>query len=308
MTEQHLLEAVQFGNLQKVRAGLEQKLDPNYADDEGNYTLVHWASQEGFVDIIKLLVQFGADVDAYFLGYITALYSAAGDGNLEVVKALVGCGADVNNTQKIGTALHNAVTWSNKDIAEFLLASGANVNAADDEGTSPLRQAISRNYIDMAELLVSYGAQKHVTEAVGLSETVRVCNAALNRLDELGLKQLGKVEQVLVCVLTLKFEVEERGFEHFYSNPSGDLANEMLPALKRIGATHTRKLMKQANALFDDGKLPKEREARVEIMACSKKLRTKLDKLSDNFLDDKDDLRELLDKFVAENRPLLPSR
>lgn len=75
MKEKDLLQAVQFGNLKRVKSGLKQGLNPNYSDDEGGYTLLHWAAQEGHVDIIKLLVQQGADVEAGFQDDMTALYN-----------------------------------------------------------------------------------------------------------------------------------------------------------------------------------------------------------------------------------------
>jgi len=69
------------------------------ADD--NYAMV-WASKNGYLNVVKYLVEHGADVTAQS-NYSVQL--ASEKGHLDVVKYLVQCGADV-------TALNNyAVRW-----------------------------------------------------------------------------------------------------------------------------------------------------------------------------------------------------
>ncbi len=306
MTNQALLESVQYGDLEAVRAGLEQGLDPNYRDDESGPTLLHWAAQEGYTDLIELLARFGAAVDATRGSDMTALFSAAGAGDLAVVKTLIGCGAEVNRTG-MGTALHNAAAYGNADIVDFLVSSGANVNAVDDEGVTPLLYAVSNGHREVADLLVAQGAQKYVTDSDELSDTVKVFNAVLDRADTMGYERLPDAQRVLACVLRLRFEVESQGFVHFYSGPSGDLAVETVSALERVGAGHTAELMRQANALFVSGEPPKERAARVEQLTQDRERSQRLEDLTHDFYEDEDGLRELLDKFVQDNGDQLPN-
>ena len=66
----------------------------------------------------------------------TPLHHAAGGGYGLVSKMLIAFGADVNATKKNGqTPLHEADT---KGIAELLIAKGADVNALDNKGATPL--------------------------------------------------------------------------------------------------------------------------------------------------------------------------
>lgn len=307
MTDKDLLQAVQFGNLKRVKAGLQQGLDPNYSDDEDGYTLLHWAAQEGYADIIRLLVRHGGDVEAVFQDDMTALYNAAGEGNLEVAKALIECGADVNRTQKSGAALHNAAAHGNQAVVELLIATGANVNAFDEEGQAPLLLAVSNGHVDTAEILISNGAQKRVIDFENLPEEINISSAVLNRYDDKGYAALESVEQVLACVLTLKFEVESQGFDSFYASFSGDLALQIVPALERVGAIHAARIMKKANSLFENGIPPRDREVRIKQFRHVKKIRVKLDDLTHSFYEDKDDLRELLNTFIRENHTQLPN-
>ena len=67
-----------------------------------------------------------------------ALLEAARDGNIEAVRQHLAAGADVNAKNQNGsTPLHEAAT---KDVAELLIAEGADVNAKDD-GWTPLHSA-----------------------------------------------------------------------------------------------------------------------------------------------------------------------
>jgi uncharacterized protein len=48
------------------------------------------------VDIVKTLIEAGADLDAQNIGKMTPLHQAAIEGRYEIVKLLVESGADVN--------------------------------------------------------------------------------------------------------------------------------------------------------------------------------------------------------------------
>jgi ankyrin repeat protein len=66
-----------------------------YCWHETGETALHLAAGEGHLEIVKLLLEHGADVNAK-TAYETALHLAAGEGHLEIVKLLLEHGADVN--------------------------------------------------------------------------------------------------------------------------------------------------------------------------------------------------------------------
>ncbi len=69
---------------------------------------------------------------------MTPLHEAAAMGHLEVARLLLERGADVNAKNKHGfTPLHFAAGIGHTDVAKLLLEHGADVNAKDEHGRTP---------------------------------------------------------------------------------------------------------------------------------------------------------------------------
>jgi FOG: Ankyrin repeat len=57
-----LINSCQKGNLEKAKYALKEGADPNQLDEEG-WNALHYASENGFEDIINILLENGADVN-----------------------------------------------------------------------------------------------------------------------------------------------------------------------------------------------------------------------------------------------------
>ncbi|KAI5503449.1 spermatogenesis [Trichomonas vaginalis G3] len=80
-------------------------------------------------------------------------------GYLEIIQILVEQGADVHCHDNHGwTPLHRAVLWDYVPIVQFLLAKGADPNAIDLDGFTPLHMAAKWDHFESAEYLIKAGA------------------------------------------------------------------------------------------------------------------------------------------------------
>ena len=90
-------------------------------------------------------------VEEFASGWLTPLMFAARDGGLELARILVGAGADVDAVAGDGkTALALAIFNGNYDVASFLVNYKADVNKADAQRFTPLFWAVDRRNMETA--------------------------------------------------------------------------------------------------------------------------------------------------------------
>src|ERR1044071_4480718 len=100
-------------------------------------SLMHAASTGDLEGVQNALRQQTPEINSSTL--LEALNRATVNGHLEVVKLLVENGADVNGRGKNGnTPLYCAIENLDPELIKYLLKHGANVNAPDEAGVTPL--------------------------------------------------------------------------------------------------------------------------------------------------------------------------
>jgi len=152
-------DAAANGDVEKVRALLQD--DPGLIasrDDKGD-TPLHRAAQNGHTDVAKWLLGNKAEIDAKNAIGQTPLHAAAFGGYRDLVELLLTNKADVNARSYRGyTALHLAASKGYIDVVEVLLAYGANVNAKSNLGVTPLQAAMAHK--DVVKVLQEAGAHE----------------------------------------------------------------------------------------------------------------------------------------------------
>ena len=127
----------------------------------GDYgrTCLHAAAQNGHLDICRLLIDEGAQLEAKEGEDMTPLYLAARGGHVEIVRLLCDCGADVEAHSYEGwrplqyAAYHGHISV----VKELIEERNVEINSRDDRGWTALRLARQYNNADIAAYLVSHG-------------------------------------------------------------------------------------------------------------------------------------------------------
>lgn len=128
----------------------------NDIDDRLLYgqTLLTFACFKVKIDIVKLLLDSGADPNKTSGGGMAPLSTAVSMGDISIVQLLLQHGANVNLTNDIGrTALHQAASYNHKVIVEILLKVGADTTIKDKNGWTAKDCAEYKQYVDIIELL-----------------------------------------------------------------------------------------------------------------------------------------------------------
>ena len=107
------------------------------------------------LDMIRLLAEAGADINAINDVGEWALRNAAWEGEAEAVAYLLSEGAKPNLTSTGETAIHMGVCSDKIEVVRLLLEAGANINATDVDGWTCLWWLKST---PMATFLLNHGA------------------------------------------------------------------------------------------------------------------------------------------------------
>jgi ankyrin repeat protein len=157
-----LIKAAQEGDLKRIKRLVADGADVN-AKSSDQWMPLTIAAQGFDVEPAKTLFGQGAALDG---GQDwTALTVATIEGHAEVVRALLEHGAQVNSENNKGwTALRFAVSMDETEILHVLLDAGADANIADHEGTTALMQASGENSKESLKALLDAGADPHIKD------------------------------------------------------------------------------------------------------------------------------------------------
>ncbi|XP_034036710.1 cyclin-dependent kinase 4 inhibitor C [Thalassophryne amazonica] len=115
------LQVVKLGAPRVVEAVLKAGGNPHVRDHVCGLMVIHDAAREGFVETVRVLIEYGADVNVVDERGNLPLHLAAKEGNLEVVQLLLGCTADPTKPNKLGhTAAQLAHTFRRTETAKCI--------------------------------------------------------------------------------------------------------------------------------------------------------------------------------------------
>ncbi|XP_048753807.2 uncharacterized protein LOC125665217 [Ostrea edulis] len=126
-----LQRAIREKKVSEAKNLLSEKPDIHYKDKVGSQCL-HYATQEGLLDIVKLLLEEGAHVNCF----------------------------DHNGR----SPLHNAASRGHLDVVIYLVANGAQVASLDWDNHTPFEKAVISRCVDVVDVLLTFGAEPNLQD------------------------------------------------------------------------------------------------------------------------------------------------
>jgi ankyrin repeat protein len=124
------------------------------------------ACLNGRADEVKRLVAGGLAADTCDQHKLSGLILAGRKGHVNVAKVLVSRGANIEYRDVRGrTPLFHAATFKRYAFVEYLASLGADVNPVDVHGWTPLDVAATSHFVKMTALLERLGGKRAATEA-----------------------------------------------------------------------------------------------------------------------------------------------
>uniref|UniRef100_A0A672NKS7 Histone-lysine N-methyltransferase EHMT2-like n=1 Tax=Sinocyclocheilus grahami TaxID=75366 RepID=A0A672NKS7_SINGR len=163
-----LLEAIVNNHVEVVKYLIQSGACVYHAEEDGS-TGLHHAAKLGNLEVVMLLLSTGqVDINAQDSGGWTPIIWAAEHRHIDVIRALLNRGANVTLQDKeMNVCLHWASFSGSAEIAELILNAGCPLSSVNLHGDTPLHIAAREGYIDCVTLFLSRGADIDIMNKEG---------------------------------------------------------------------------------------------------------------------------------------------
>ncbi len=169
--ETPIMTCAASGSASAVRMLVARGADVNAKEPSQNQTALMWAAGERHPDVVQVLVEHGADLQAHTRKGFTALHFAAREGDLESTRVLLAAGANINvRSQPEPAEPASAEGRRTGRTASGAAAAGGGprgpaYQATVSAGSTPLLVATVRGHVPLALFMLDHGADPSAGDA-----------------------------------------------------------------------------------------------------------------------------------------------
>ena len=188
----------------------------NCLDGDTNTPLMG-AAFANYVDVARLLVLRGSDVNQSNHHGYTAVHHASWEGRLEIVKLLIENGAEHDSqTDDLNTALALACHGNHPEVVDYLLQRSCNVNNSDKDCDTPLHYTTYNGNEESTEKLIRLGANADVENNV---KATPLWNAVFMRHRSIVWQMLRANVRTSLCRVGIDQHSHSEGVTYIYDQP-----------------------------------------------------------------------------------------
>lgn len=161
-----LILATDNGNVEMVKVLIEASANLDASDTSGRTALIHSVECDfGYCDMVEVLLKAGVDMESKNKYGESALMVAVQNCGPEIIQKLLDFGANVNAYDNDGwTALFHV---THEEAAKQLLEAGAKINIKDICGKTPLIVAVEGDFNVVVRCLLENGADPDIRDNDG---------------------------------------------------------------------------------------------------------------------------------------------
>jgi len=169
-------------------------LNDNYvATDKDKRKALHWALENDDLELIKIMISKGANINIEDATGKTPLFYAIDSGNIEIIKLIIEYGGDVNyNSEQYGSSLlyaSNSKALRDEEKAEvikILINHGADAEIKGPRGKTPLHALVNETISTTPiNSLLQYPINKDLTDIFGTSALMEASMKS-SKIDDIG--------------------------------------------------------------------------------------------------------------------------
>lgn len=168
-----IIQLAKNGNVEQLKEQLLGEVDLNLRDELYGQTALSWASENGHLEVVKILLGKHAKIDIADDGGRLPLYWACSNEHNDIARVLLTSTTkpeDILYRDVYGrSALSYAAMCGAEDAIQRLLSTTPNIeiDSRDEEGLTPLMFALSHGHEEASTLLLNSNADPSVKDKEG---------------------------------------------------------------------------------------------------------------------------------------------